>query len=97
MLDAHLAGREWVVGGAPTIADLALFAYISRRRATPALEQPRPRSPRWARRGSAPCPGFVDDFVTYPDNARPGARALDLRLVAEGTVPLGCVDDSHDL
>ena len=70
VLDAHLAGREWVVGGAPTIADLALFAYISR--AADAGLEHRPTSPPGSH-GSAPCPGFLDDFVTYPDNARPGA------------------------
>jgi hypothetical protein len=25
-------------------------------------------------------PGFVDDYVRYPENARPGERSLDLRL-----------------
>jgi glutathione S-transferase len=70
VLDEHLAGREWVVGAAPTIADLALFAYISRA-ADAGLEHP-PRVAAWLERIRA-LPGFVDDFVTYPENARPGA------------------------
>ena len=70
VLDAHLAGREWVVGAAPTIADLALFAYISRA-ADAGLEHP-PHVAAWLERIRA-LPGFVDDFVTYPENARPGA------------------------
>ena len=28
-LEAHLAGRDWLVGAAPTIADVALFSYLS--------------------------------------------------------------------
>ncbi|MGI9375337.1 MAG: glutathione S-transferase family protein [Tsuneonella suprasediminis] len=27
LMDAHLAGREWFVGDAPTLADIALYAY----------------------------------------------------------------------
>lgn len=29
LMDAHLAGRDFLVGGAPTIADIALFPYTS--------------------------------------------------------------------
>ncbi|MGY4229358.1 glutathione S-transferase [Bradyrhizobium sp. USDA 4503] len=28
-LEAHLAGRDWLVGEAPTIADVALYSYLS--------------------------------------------------------------------
>lgn len=69
-LDAHLADRQYVVGGGPTIADLALFAYISRA-GDAGLAHP-PHVARWLERVRA-LPGFVDDFITYPDNARPGA------------------------
>ncbi len=69
VLDAHLADREFVVGAGPTIADLALFAYISRS-GDAGLEHP-PHVAAWLERIRA-LPGFVDDFVTYPDNARPG-------------------------
>ena len=27
LMDAHLAGRDWFAGGAPSLADIALFAY----------------------------------------------------------------------
>ena len=69
VLDAHLSGREFVVGDGPTIADLALFAYISRA-ADAGLAHP-PDVGAWIDRVRA-LPGFVDDFVTYPENARPG-------------------------
>ncbi|HEY6887352.1 MAG TPA: glutathione S-transferase family protein [Solirubrobacter sp.] len=73
-LDEHLDGREWVVGGAPTIADLGLFPYVSVA-GDAGLEHP-PEVAAWLDRVRA-LPGFVDDFVTYPENARPGvARSI---------------------
>jgi glutathione S-transferase len=68
VLDAHLAGREWLVGATPTIADLALFAYTSRA-ADAGLEHP-PNVSAWLERICA-LPRFVDDFVRYPPNAHP--------------------------
>ncbi|ACA15863.1 Glutathione S-transferase domain [Methylobacterium sp. 4-46] len=29
-LDTHLAGRDWLVGAGPTIADVALYSYVAR-------------------------------------------------------------------
>jgi glutathione S-transferase len=29
-LEAHLAGRDWLVGAGPTIADVALYSYLAR-------------------------------------------------------------------
>ena len=69
VLDAHLAGRSFVVGATPTIADVALFAYISV--AGDAGVVTPPHVAAWLERIRA-LPGFVDDFVTYPGNARPG-------------------------
>jgi glutathione S-transferase len=69
-LDAHLAMREWLVGDAPTIADVGVFAYGSRA-AEAGLDTP-PHVARWLDRVRA-LPGFVDDYVVYPVNARPGA------------------------
>jgi glutathione S-transferase len=70
LLDAHLAEREWVVGSAPSIADLGLFAYVSVA-GDAGLALPS-QVTAWLDRVRA-LPGFVDDFVTYPPNARPGA------------------------
>jgi len=67
VLDAHLAARDWLVGDAPTIADLGLFPYVS----VSPVEIPAAVD-AWLDRVRA-LPGFVDDFVTYPENARPGA------------------------
>ncbi|MDA0162762.1 glutathione S-transferase family protein [Solirubrobacter ginsenosidimutans] len=73
-LDDHLHGREWVVGGVPSIADLGLFPYVSVA-GDAGLEHP-PEVAAWLDRVRA-LPGFVDDFVTYPENARPGvARSI---------------------
>jgi glutathione S-transferase len=69
VLDDHLAGRDWLVGEAPTIADVGVFAYTSRA-GDAGLELPRNVS-AWLERVRA-LPGFVDDFIVYPDNARPG-------------------------
>jgi glutathione S-transferase len=68
-LDAHLAARDWVVGERATIADLGLFPYVS---VAPDAGVSLPGGvAAWVGRVRA-LPGFVDDFVTYPDNARAG-------------------------
>ena len=73
-LEAHLLARDWLVGASPTIADLGVFAYTSVA-GDAGLEHP-PAVAAWLDRVRA-LPGFVDDFVTYPDNARPGvARSI---------------------
>jgi glutathione S-transferase len=69
VLDAHLEARDWLVGAGPTIADVGVFAYSSRA-GDAGLELP-PNVAAWLDRVRA-LPGFADDFVTYPDNARPG-------------------------
>lgn len=71
-LDAHLSGRAFVVGETPTIADLSLFAYVH---VAPdaGIDLSGWRAVQdWIARIEA-LPGFVDDYVRYPDNARPGA------------------------
>ena len=70
VLDAHLATRDWLVGEAPSIADVGVFAYASRAPEA-GLEHP-PHVAGWLDRVRA-LPGFMDDYVVYPDNARPGA------------------------
>ena len=71
VLDAHLDGRDWVVGERVTIADLGLFPYIS---VAPVDLSEWRRVSLWAERIRA-LPGFADDFIVYPDNARAGAGA----------------------
>jgi glutathione S-transferase len=70
VLDAHLADRAWVVGARVTIADLGLFPYVSVAGGA-GVTLPDNVS-AWIERVRA-LDGFVEDFVTYPVNARPGA------------------------
>jgi glutathione S-transferase len=71
-LDRRLVGRAWVAVDTPTIADIALFGYTHGAHdagfdlaAHPAIEA-------WLDRIRA-LPGYVNDLVPYPPNARPGA------------------------
>ena len=70
VLDGHLAGRPWLVGGGPTIADIAVFGYAH---VAPdaGLAIP-PRVGAWIERIRA-LPRFVADLEPYGENARPGA------------------------
>jgi glutathione S-transferase len=70
MLEAHLAGRAFLVGDGPTIADVACFAY-GHVAPDAGLAHP-PAVTAWLDRVRG-LPGFVDDLVPYPANARPGA------------------------
>jgi glutathione S-transferase len=72
VLDAHLAGRSFVVGSSPTIADLGLFPYISVAGDAGVDVREWPELRAWSDRIRA-LDGFVEDFETYPPNARPGA------------------------
>ena len=71
-LDRRLEGRAWAAVDTPTIADIALFGYTHVARdagfdlaAHPAIEA-------WLDRVRG-MPGYVNDLVPYPPNARPGA------------------------
>ena len=71
MLEAQLDGRRFLVGDHPTVADIANFAYTSRA-ADAHIELDRwPAVQAWLARVRA-LPGFVDEYIRYPDNARPG-------------------------
>ncbi|HEY7074114.1 MAG TPA: glutathione S-transferase family protein [Solirubrobacteraceae bacterium] len=72
VLAAHLRDRDWLVGDAPTIADVAVFAYTSRAADIDLDPAEWPPVAAWLDRVRG-LPGFVDDFVPYPPNARPGA------------------------
>jgi glutathione S-transferase len=71
-LDRRLEDRDWVAVDTPTIADIALFGYTHvahdagfELAAHPAIEA-------WLDRVRA-LPGYVNDLVPYPPNARSGA------------------------
>jgi glutathione S-transferase len=70
LLDALLAERDWLVAGAPSIADVALYGYGHV--AHEAGLEPGKHVRAWFERIRA-LPGFVADLEPYGSNARPGA------------------------
>ncbi len=72
VLDAHLAGRAWMVGESCTIADVSLFAYVHVADDAGFGLSAYPSVQEWLARVRA-LDGFVDDLAPYPANARPGA------------------------
>ena len=80
VLDAHLAHREWVVGDGPTIADLALFAYISRA-ADAGLAAP--AAGRRLARAHPRAAGLRRRLRALPRQRPPGRLALDLRRLTQ--------------
>jgi glutathione S-transferase len=72
VLEARLDGANWMVGGAPSIADLQLYPYTSRAGDAGVDLAGWPAITAWLDRLRA-LDGFDDDLVPYPDNARPGA------------------------
>jgi len=71
MLDAHLEGRSFLVGDACSIADVSCFAYTHVAGDAGYELAEYPNVTAWLERVRG-LPGFVDDLVPYPDNARPG-------------------------
>lgn len=71
LLEAQLAGRDFLVGDSPSIADISVFAYTHVAPDAGIELGPRTAVRSWIERIEA-LPGFVDDYVRYPDNARPG-------------------------
>jgi glutathione S-transferase len=72
MLEAHLAKRSFLVGDSCTIADIANFAYTHLAEDAGYELSSYPAVAAWLGRVSEQ-PGFMDDLVPYPENARPGA------------------------
>jgi glutathione S-transferase len=70
VLEAHLDGRDWLVGERCTIADVAVFGYGHV--AADAGLAAGPAVAAWMERIRA-LPGFVADLAPYPENARAGA------------------------
>jgi glutathione S-transferase len=71
-LDRRLADRHWVVLDAPTIADLALFSYTHVAEDAGFDLAGHPAIRAWIDRVES-LPGYVNDLIPYPPNARPGA------------------------
>ena len=58
VLDAHLSGKEWLVGNSPTIADVANYAYIAHAPEGDVSLEPYPNVRAWLARFEA-LKGFV--------------------------------------
>ena len=71
-LERHLADRDWLVGDAPTIADLSVYAYAHLAEEAGIGLGPYPAFRAWVARVEA-LPGFANDLAPYPPNAAPGA------------------------
>jgi glutathione S-transferase len=72
LLEAHLETRDWLVGTAPSIADLSVYAYAHLAEDAGISLDPYPAFRAWVARIEA-LPGFANDLAPYPPNARPGA------------------------
>lgn len=74
VLEEHLAGRSFLVGERCSIADLSVFGYAH---AAPDAGYELDRYPAVGAWLGRVCeqPGFIDDLVPYPENARPGASS----------------------
>ncbi len=69
ILDAYLAGREFLVGGRYTVADIALYAYTHVAHEAGIDMSAYPAIGPWLARVEA-TNGFVNDLKPYPANAR---------------------------
>ena len=72
MLDAHLDGRDFFVGDAYSIADIAVYGYAHVAPEAGLSLEPFPAVRRWLAR-VAEQPGHINDLAPYPPNARSGA------------------------
>jgi glutathione S-transferase len=71
-LDRRLDGRDWVATDTPTIADIALFGYTHVAEDAGLDLGAHSAIGAWLDRIRAR-PGYTNDLVPYPPNARPGA------------------------
>ena len=72
ILEQRLTGRAWVALDTPTIADVALFGYTHVARDAGFDLDALPAVCAWLDRVSE-LPGYINDLVPYPANARPDA------------------------
>jgi len=75
LLDEHLAGHAFLVGGRYTLADLAVYGYTHAAPDAGLDLAAYPHTRRWLAAVERQ-PGFENDLVTYPENARPGSRSI---------------------
>jgi glutathione S-transferase len=71
-LDRRLEDREWVALDEPTIADIALYGYTHVAEDAGLELSAHPAIHAWLQRIEA-LPGYVNDLIPYPPNARPEA------------------------
>jgi glutathione S-transferase len=71
-LNDGLRGRDFLVGGGYTVADVSLYAYAHVAGDAGVELDGHPAVTAWLRRVEA-TPGFVNDLEPYPENARAGA------------------------
>jgi glutathione S-transferase len=72
LLDDHLAGRPWLVGGRSTIADVAVYGYTHLTHEAGIDMEPYANLRTWFERVERQ-PGYVEDVEPYGANAAPGA------------------------
>lgn len=72
LLDDHLAQRDFLVGNRYTIADIAVYGYVHVAPQAGYDLDSRPALRAWLER-VAEQPGYMNDLLPYPPNARPGA------------------------
>ena len=71
LLEAHLSERDYLVGTSITIADVSNFAYTHVAEDAGYRLADYPAVTSWLSRVETQ-QGFIDDFIPYPANARPG-------------------------
>jgi glutathione S-transferase len=72
LLDDHLAGNEFLVGGRYTVADIAVYGYSHRAEEAQLDLEPYPNVRAWFA-GVEAQPGYMEDVEPYGANAAPGA------------------------
>jgi glutathione S-transferase len=72
LLDAHLATRDFFVGGSYSVADIGIYGYAHVAGEAGLDLEPYAALRAWVARVQAQ-PGYMNDLAPYPPNARAGA------------------------
>jgi glutathione S-transferase len=72
LLDAHLAGREFFVGDAYSVADVGIYGYVHVAHEAGLDLQPYDALRAWLARAQEQ-PGYMNDLEPYPPNSYAGA------------------------